>query len=262
MDELYIAITALLASFLLGFIKWLMPEIKEKVPGVVMSFIIVGINYLTQLFGSEIPGLPGTSGSPETWDPTFWTVLAGGLVAMGGREIVQQINKYLSGDKGDTGGCFGLMPLNFLGLRGIGCYDPILTTSLPILLMIGSIGLGCGSLGLSMKPALKSKVTDTQAYLRGSDDRVQVGSGGCYGPVWEIKAGERWIGDVLSVCGLATISTGEVTTDDKGDTGGCFGLMPLNFLGLRGIGCYDPILNDRFFGGAMSFTGLTDQLLK
>ena len=236
MDELYIAITALLASALLGGVKWVMPKIKEKIPGIMMSLVVVGINYFTQRFGSAIPGFPETAGSPDAWDLSVYTVIAGGIISMGVREMVDQINQYLSG-------------------KGINLARSV---KLPLVLII--LCVGCA--GTTFRIAKETKSQDTQAILRGQNDRLEAGTGICYGPVWELKSGERWIADFVSVCGMATVSVNEVTTDDKSDTGACFGIMPVNLLGLRGIGCYDPIRNERFFGGALSFTGVTDQLLK
>lgn len=93
--ELQLALIALLSSGLLGAAKWLMPQIKERTPRLMFPLVIMGINYLGQSFGKYIPGLPELSGSPDTWDATTWTVIAGGMVSMGSREILNQINKYL-----------------------------------------------------------------------------------------------------------------------------------------------------------------------
>ncbi len=93
--ELQLALIALLSSGLLGGAKWLMPQIKERTPRLMFPLIIMGINYFGQSFGKYIPGLPELSGAPDTWDITTWTVIAGGIVSMGSREVLNQINKYL-----------------------------------------------------------------------------------------------------------------------------------------------------------------------
>ena len=107
-----------------------------------------------------------------------------------------------------------------------------------------------------------AKSEDCQFYLRGKDDRSELGTGFCYGPLLNMQYGKRWLGDFISISGLVTVSPNETIDDDKRDTGFSVGVQGVNLLGLRAGGFWDPLRNLYFIGAGISFNGLASKLLE
>ena len=123
---------------------------------------------------------------------------------------------------------------------------------------------------VTVEPGLKfgwvetSDIKDVQMLLRSvgdKDNRSFAGTGVCSSPLWNLYYGKRWISDFVSVCGMAAISI-----QDEADARVTGGIEAINLLGLRVYGGYiaDSELSKGSWtiGGGLSFTGLTDQLLK
>lgn len=118
--------------------------------------------------------------------------------------------------------------------------------------------------GLKFAWVETSDIRDVQMLLRSvgdSDNRSFVGTGVCSSPLWNLHYGKRWIADFVSVCGMVAIAI-----EDEADGRFTGGIEPINLLGLRIYGGYiadsELAKGQWTIGGGLSFTGLTDQLLK
>ncbi len=118
--------------------------------------------------------------------------------------------------------------------------------------------------GLKFAWVEESEIKDVQMLLRTfgkSEGRSFAGTGVCSSPLWDLHYGKRWIANFVSACGMVAISI-----EDEADSRLSGGIEPLNLLGLRVYGGYttnaDFAKGQWTIGGGLSFTGLTDQLLK
>lgn len=89
-----------------------------------------------------------------------------------------------------------------------------------------------------------------------------VGAGACYGPMFEYRAWDRWLGDFISFCGYGL---GDVSNDEEKEEASSIatgGIQLFNAIGFRGSVSYDPFGNDLFWSIMISPMGTIDQLMK
>lgn len=94
------------------------------------------------------------------------------------------------------------------------------------------------------------------------DSTPLVGAGACYGPMFEYRQWNRWLGDFISFCGYGI---GDIRSDEDKDEASSIataGVQLFNAVGVRGSVSYDPFGNNLFWSIMISPMGTIDQFMK